>query len=140
LSPTVTVAGAPAAPALFSYGTYATVSARLAMSHEDRKSISRAIGLPWNEQVDGSAVTVTLVFCCAATRPGFAYSRIIGKTLKYVTAAIRQPAMMIGLRPILSDSEPNTMKNGVPITSDAAMSRLAVVASTFAIVVRKKSA
>src|SRR3569623_2298251 len=110
------------------------------MSHEDRKSISRAIGLPWNEQLDGSAVTVTLVFCCAATIAGFAYSSSIGKTLKYVIAAIRQPAMMIGLRPILSDSAPNTMKNGVPMTSDAAISRLAVVASTLAIAVRKTSA
>ena len=34
-------------------------------------------------------------------------------------AAIRQPARMIGLRPILSDSQPNKMKNGVPIASDA---------------------
>ena len=35
--------------------------------------------------------------------------------------------MMIGLRPIRSDSEPKTTKNGVPISSDAAISRLAVV-------------
>src|SRR3954467_4446946 len=48
--------------------------------------------------------------------------------------------MMIGLRPILSDSAPNTMKKGVPIASEAAMNRLAVVASTLAIVVMKNSA
>ena len=29
--------------------------------------------------------------------------------------------MMMGLRPILSDSQPNTTKKGVPITSDSAI-------------------
>ena len=48
--------------------------------------------------------------------------------------------MMIGLRPILSDSEPNTMKNGVPMSSAPAISRFAVVASTFSVWVRKNSA
>ncbi len=48
--------------------------------------------------------------------------------------------MMIGLRPILSDSQPKKMKNGVPITSAPAISRLAVVASTFSVCVRKNSA
>src|SRR4051812_464630 len=48
--------------------------------------------------------------------------------------------MMMGLRPILSEREPNTTKNGVPISSEAAISRLAVVTSTLAIVVRKNSA
>ena len=39
--------------------------------------------------------------------------------------------MMIFLRPILSDSQPNRMKNGVPIASAAAMSSHVVVESTF---------
>ena len=47
---------------------------------------------------------------------------------------------MIGLRPIWSDSEPKKMKNGVPISSDAAISRLAVAPSTFRSGVRKNSA
>ena len=34
------------------------------MSHEVLKSISRAIGLPWNEHCAGSAVTTTLFFAC----------------------------------------------------------------------------
>ncbi|MCY1381691.1 hypothetical protein D9M69_696260 [compost metagenome] len=57
-----------------------------------------------------------------------------------MTTAKRQPAMMIGLRPILSDSEPNTTKKGVPSSSAAAIIRLAVVASTLSCCVRKNSA
>jgi hypothetical protein len=34
------------------------VGARLAMSRPDRKSTSRAITLPWNEQVLGSTLTL----------------------------------------------------------------------------------
>ena len=48
--------------------------------------------------------------------------------------------MMMGLRPILSDREPNTMKKGVPISRAAAIIRLAVVASTLSCCVRKNSA
>ena len=48
--------------------------------------------------------------------------------------------MMIFLRPILSDSEPNTMKNGVPISSEAAIIRLAVAPSTLSDWVRKNNA
>ena len=40
--------------------------------------------------------------------------------------------MMMGLRPILSPSQPNTMKNGVAMASAPAISRLAVTASTSA--------
>src|SRR4051794_15806793 len=119
---------------------YELVRVRLAMSHDEVKSISRAIGLPWNEHCFGSAVTVTLLAFCAAASAGLAYSSSIGNTLKYVTAAIRQPAMMMGLRPILSDREPNTRKKGVPISSEAAISKLAVVTSTLAMVVMKNRA
>ena len=38
--------------------------------------------------------------------------------------------MMIGLRPILSDSEPKTMKNGVPMSSEIAIRMFAVAPST----------
>src|SRR3954465_14890920 len=72
LSPIVIVAGEPAGPTLFSYGMYDWVRVRLAISQELEKSISRAIGLPWKEHCAGSAVTVTLVACWAATRPGLA--------------------------------------------------------------------
>jgi hypothetical protein len=82
LSPMLTVAGAPGAPALFSYGMYDCVNARLAMSQEVEKSMSRAIGLPWKEHCLGSAVTITLVACCAATSPGLAAFSSIGNTEK----------------------------------------------------------
>ena len=48
--------------------------------------------------------------------------------------------MMIGLRPILSDSVPNTMKNGVPMSSEIAIMMFAVEPSTFRACVRKNSA
>ena len=47
---------------------------------------------------------------------------------------------MIGLRPILSDSQPKKMKNGVPMASAAAITMLAVVPSSFSVWVRKNSA
>ena len=40
---------------------------------------------------------------------------------------------MIGLRPILSDSQPNTMKNGVPSSSEIAIRICAVTAGTFSV-------
>ena len=57
---------------------------------------------------------------------GLALVEIMRKIGKKVSAAIRQPARMIGLRPILSDSAPNTMKKPVPSNSDQAIRRLAV--------------
>ena len=48
--------------------------------------------------------------------------------------------MMIGLRPILSDSQPNTTKKPVPRRSDAATIMLADCASTFRTFCRKNSA
>ncbi len=48
--------------------------------------------------------------------------------------------MITVLRPMRSDSAPNTTKNGVPITSAAAISRLAASGSTLSVCVRKKSA
>ena len=48
--------------------------------------------------------------------------------------------MMMGLRPILSDSEPKKMKNGVPRISETAIRMLAVGPSTFRNDCRKNSA
>ena len=42
------------------------------MSHEVLKSISRAIGLPWNEHCAGSAWTTTVFFVCASASAGLA--------------------------------------------------------------------
>ena len=47
--------------------------------------------------------------------------------------------MMIHLRPILSESAPKTMKNGVPMMREAAITRLADCGSTLRIWRRKKS-
>jgi len=48
--------------------------------------------------------------------------------------------MMIHLRPIRSDSTPNTMKKGVARTRAIATMTFAACASTFSVWVRKKSA
>ena len=48
--------------------------------------------------------------------------------------------MMIGFLPILSESVPKTMKNGVPMSSDAPIISCAVVGSTLSCAVRKNSA
>src|SRR5690606_32714298 len=97
-------------------------------------------GLNWNEQVAGSAMTVTGAVAWALSSAGLAKCVRPWNSGKYVRAAIRQPAMMIGLRPMRSDSEPKTRKNGVPIKSAKAIMMLAVLASTCSVLVRKNSA
>ncbi|EKD97205.1 MAG: hypothetical protein ACD_23C01016G0001 [uncultured bacterium] len=52
------------------------------MSHELRKSISRATGLPWNEHDAGSAVTTTPAEAWARARSGLAASVSALKTGK----------------------------------------------------------
>src|SRR4051812_42305560 len=99
------------------------------MSHE-LVNLAVPVGLNWNEHSAGSAVTITWFFACASASAGLAALVSAPNTGKYVSAASRQPAMMIGLRPILSDNAPNTTKNGVPITSDTATRTLAVGPST----------
>ena len=59
---------------------------------------------------------------------------------KYVSAASKQPASTIFLRPILSDSAPNTTKNGVAISSAAAIESCALVESTCSVFSRNNSA
>ena len=48
--------------------------------------------------------------------------------------------MMIGLRPILSDSVPNTMKNGVPISSESGDQDVGGAAVDLQRLLRKNSA
>ena len=48
--------------------------------------------------------------------------------------------MMIGLRPMRSESEPKITKNGVASSSAPAIIRFAAWASTFSVWVRKNSA
>src|SRR6202043_1540985 len=83
-------------------------------------------GLNRSPQPAGSATTSTLAASMAFSSAGLALVVIMRKIGKKVIAAIRQPARMIGLRPILSESAPNTMKKPVPSSSDHAISRLAV--------------
>src|SRR5262245_61275486 len=78
-------------------------------------------GLNWNEHSDGSAMTVTGALANAASSFGFAKWVIPWKIGKYVITPSAKPARMIGLRPILSDSQPKTMKNGVPSSNATAL-------------------
>src|SRR3954451_12937131 len=87
-------------------------------------------GLNRSPHPAGSATTSTLTVSMAFSSAGFALVVIILKIGKKVSAAIRQPARMIGLRPILSDSAPNTTKKPVPSNSDHAISKFAVNGST----------
>ena len=48
--------------------------------------------------------------------------------------------MMMFLRPILSDSQPKKMNNGVPITSEIAIRMYAVWKSSLSVMIRKNSA
>ena len=66
-----------------------------------------------------------------------AVSLIILKTGKKVRAAIRQPARMIGLRPMRSERLPKNRKPAVPRASDQATRTLAVKLSIFEMFCRK---
>ena len=83
-------------------------------------------GLNRLPQSAGLATTVTFTFSIAFSSAGLASVVICLKIGMKVKAAIRQPARMIGLRPMRSDSQPNTTKNMVPSNSDQAISRFAV--------------
>ena len=74
----------------------------------------------WNWQ--SVAATVIGVFCENASSAGSTKWVSPANNGKYVTAAIRQPAMMIFSRPIRSESQPKKMKNGVPISSETPIS------------------
>src|SRR4029079_1445664 len=94
-------------------------------------NFSVPVALNWNEHSLGSAMTVTGEDASAASSFGLAKWVIPLKIGKYVTAAIRKPAIMIGLRPTLSDNQPNRMKQGVPIRSATAIMICESTAGTF---------
>src|SRR6476620_1955987 len=103
-------------------------------------NFSVPVALNWNEHSAGSAVTTTGDAASAASSFGLAKWVSPAKIGKYVIAAMAKPAIMIGLRPILSDSQPNRMKHGVPIASEIAIMICASVAGTLMVCVRKNSA
>src|SRR3954464_5996406 len=103
-------------------------------------NVSVPVALNWNEHSAGSAVTVTGDAASAFSSFGLAKCVRPWKIGKYVIAAIAKPAIMIGLRPILSDSQPNRMKHGVPIASEIAIMVCSAGAGTLMVWVRKNSA
>jgi hypothetical protein len=77
------------------------------------------VGLNWNEQSAGSAVTVTRIVLPAPwPAPGWPSSVSALNSREVGDAASSRPARMIGLRPILSDSAPKNTKKPVPRISD----------------------
>src|SRR5579859_4852334 len=98
------------------------------------------VALNWNEHSLGSAITVTGEDDSAVSSFGLAKWVIPLKIGKYVTAASRKPARMIGLRPILSDNMPKMMKNGVPSASETTIMICAGTGATLMVWVRKNSA
>src|SRR6266852_3929290 len=121
----VTLTPEPAGPATVEYLTDDWARKARAVSQGAVKT-RVPTGLNRSPQPAGSATTSTLVASMAFSSAGLALEEIILKIGKKVSAAIRQPPRMIGLRPILSESAPNTMKKPVPSRSDQAISRLAV--------------
>src|SRR6185436_2028182 len=117
--------GEPAAPATVSYLTEDFARKSRARSQGAVKT-RVPTGLNRSPQPAGSATTCTLTDWMAFSSAGLAWVVIILKIGKKVSAAIRQPDRMIGLRPILSDSAPNTTKKPVPNNSDQAIKRFAV--------------
>jgi hypothetical protein len=94
-------------------------------------------GLNCTRHCAGSATTVTGAVAAARSRAGFAKWVSARKSGKYVSAASARPVMMIGLRPTRSDRLPKMRKKGVARSSEPAMSRFAVWASTLSVCVRK---
>ena len=103
-------------------------------------NFSVPVALNWKEHSEGSVITVTGDDTSAVSSFGLAKWVMPLKIGKYVTAASRKPARMIGLRPILSDSQPNRMKAGVPSASATTIMICAVMAGTLMVWVRKNSA
>src|SRR5690606_21530078 len=94
-------------------------------------------GLNWNLQSPGAAVTVARTFCWAAASVGLAAQVSALNSGNVVRIARTKPAMMIGLRPIRSDSQPKTTKKIEPMASAMAIMMLTDQASTFSTLVRK---
>src|ERR1700733_11906869 len=103
-------------------------------------NFSVPVALNWNEHSLGSAITVTGDDDSAVSSFGLAKWVIALNIGKYVSAASRKPARMIGLRPILSDSQPKMIKPGVPSASAITIMIWAVTPGTLRVCVRKNSA
>ena len=103
-------------------------------------NFSVPVALNWNEHSAGSAITVTGEEASAVSSFGLAKCVMPLKIGKYVSAASRKPARMIGLRPILSDSQPKMTKPGVPSASATTIMICAVTPGTLRVWVRKNSA
>src|SRR4051794_32799557 len=115
----------PAGPGAVEYLTDDWASSARAVSQGAVKT-RVPTGLNRSPHSAGSDTTSTFVLSIAFSSAGLALVVIMRKIGKKVSAAIRQPARMIGLRPILSDSAPNRMKKPVPNSSAPAIKRLAV--------------
>src|SRR5882757_9291519 len=97
---------------------------------QDVVNFALPTGLNWNLQSPGAVVTVARVFCWAAARAGLAALVSALNNGKVQTMASARPAMMIGLRPILSESQPNTTKKIEPSASAIAIMMLTDCGST----------
>ena len=93
-----------------------------------------------NEHSSGSALTTTLLLACSPARLGLAAHVSMLNAGKYVSTLNKQPAMMIIFRPLLSDRAQNTVKSGVPITSEIAIKMFALALSSLSAPVIKSSA
>src|ERR1700733_9115847 len=110
------------------------------MTSQGVVNFSVPVALNWNEHLAGSAVTVTGAVASARSSFGLAKWVMPSKIGKYVTTARAKPANRIGFLPILSDSQPNRMKNGVPSASATAIMICAVTLGTLMVWVRKNNA
>lgn len=124
MSPIAMVATVPAGASTFEYGMPFFTRAVFATSQDEVKA-EVPTGLDWNEHSAGSAVTTTGEVAMACSSAGLALWVMALKIGKQVRHASSSPAMITGMRPILSERMPNTTKNGVPISSAAAIIRFA---------------
>src|SRR3954471_5367650 len=115
----------PAGPATVEYLTDDWARKARAVSQGDVNT-RVPTGLNRSPQPAGSATTSNLVDSMAFSSAGLALVEIMREIGEKVSGASRQPARRIGLRPILSDSQPTTMKKPVPNNNDQAIKRLAV--------------
>src|SRR3546814_4109391 len=102
------------------------------MSQLDASNLFLPIGSNWNEHSASYATTVTGAFSTAAASAGLAAWVSALNIGNSVTVAIRHDVMMIGLRPILSLSQPKKTKVGVEMMSAMTSRLLAVAPSTLA--------
>src|SRR5262249_12420582 len=114
---------APAGPGTVVYFTDDRARKARAVSQGAVKA-SVPTGLNRSPQLAGSATTCTFTDSMTLSSDGLALVVIILKIGNSVSAPIRQPDRMIGLRPILSERAPNTRKKPVPSSREQAIRRL----------------